>query len=80
MIATPDQALWGIRYRAERLVDDGEDALRSVLETDDDGVDSPDARQRLTAAVHMAKELVPWLDKRYEFDGETATLKEQSCG
>jgi hypothetical protein len=79
LIATSNVELWGIRYRAERAVDAGEDALQSILETDDDGVDSPEARKELTRAVHMAKELVAYLDKRYDFDNETASLKEESC-
>jgi len=71
--------LWGVRYRAEILVNRGEEALRSVLETDNDGADDSVVRPKLASAVRMAKELVAFLDKRFDFDGETATLKEESC-
>jgi len=71
--------LWGVRYRAEILVNEGEEALRSVLETDNDGADDSVVRPKLASAVRIAKELVAFLDKRFDFDGETATPKEESC-
>jgi hypothetical protein len=80
LIATTDQTLWGIRYRSEILVNDGEEALRSDLVGEEDRSDCSEARKNLEAAVRAAKLLIQHLDENYDFDGEVATLKkEETC-
>jgi hypothetical protein len=79
-IDSPDVELWGVRYRAERLVNAGADALQGDLMSGEDRSDSSEAREKLTAAVRAAKVLIQHLDELYDFDGEAATLKqEETC-
>jgi hypothetical protein len=80
LIVVPEAVLWGIRFRAERLIDDGADALHSPLTTQDDNTDSREARGKLTAAVQAAKLLIAHLDEHFDFVGGFAEPKEEeSC-
>jgi hypothetical protein len=80
LIVTPDAALWGIRYRAERAVDDVADALRNPLTTLDEDIDSSEAREQLTGAAQAAKALVSHLDAHFDFyDGFAWQKEEEPC-
>jgi hypothetical protein len=61
-------SLWEARLYAKRFIDEVQDA--DVLQTNEDGIDDPQAREVLNRATKAARELLEHLQERYEFNDD----------